>query len=405
MTTFIENISGTARPKSQPTNSTELAVLFGVPIDNVSMDQTIATIADSVEMGRFFGSTHQITTVNVDFLVNAVTNADVLDILQHSDLNLPDGMPVVWGSSWLGTPLTARVTGADLIPRLVAESATNGWRVHFFGGTPEVNDAAAAWAAEHHPDAQVSWEAGPMIDESGAVDDDTIEAIRQVNADIVCVSLGNPKQERFIARYVDRIGAPVMIGIGGSLDLLTGEKKRAPIWVQNTGLEWIFRAVQEPRRLGARYLRDVRVFTPRIAAYVTRTRKHRRGASHRVKKIDDRLVLTFGYFSGFDDPTPWRPDPGQTMPHALHIDFSNVTSLGPGAHSTLLAMVRFARRRKVQISCVNVNTDLEDCLATYGTLGMLDDLVLQRTPEVPGPTAASTPVFTTVRPSIRVGTR
>ena len=103
-----------------------------------------------------------------------------------------------------------------------------------------------------------------MIPDVDLIDDAVLDAIAAVDADILCVALGNPKQERFIAAHRDRLQVPVMIGVGGSLDMLVGKRRRAPEWMQSLGLEWVVRAIQEPRRLGLRYAHDIRVFTPAI---------------------------------------------------------------------------------------------------------------------------------------------
>ena len=174
-------------------------------------------------------------------------------------------MPVVWGAALLGMPITERVAGSDLVPRLVEASASTGWRIHVFGSSLSVADRAAAMFAERCPGARVSFDPGPQIPDPTTVDDGVIEAISATGADVLCVALGNPKQERFIATYRERFGIPVMIGVGGSLDMFVGERRRAPEWMQRTGTEWIARLVQEPGRLGGRYAHDLRVFGPRLA--------------------------------------------------------------------------------------------------------------------------------------------
>ena len=229
------------------------AVIFGVPIDDLTMATTIERIAELVIDGRRHGRSHQIATVNVDFLVNALAEPELKRLLQDTSLNLPDGMPIVWASSLVGTPLTERVAGADLVPELARESAKHDWRIHLFGGAPGVADRARSVLNERHPGARITADAGPVVRDVTEVDDSTIDRIRDYDPDILCVAFGNPKQERFIAAHRDRLGCPVMIGIGGSLDMLVGDKRRAPEWAQRTGVEWVYRALQEPGRLGGRY--------------------------------------------------------------------------------------------------------------------------------------------------------
>ena len=114
------------------------AVLSGVPIDAVTMEGAIARLDHFVDVGRRRQRVHQVATVNVDFLVNALTEPRLLAILQGTAMNLPDGMPIVWMSRLLGTPIGERVAGADLVPFMAAESQKRGWRMHLFGGRPGV---------------------------------------------------------------------------------------------------------------------------------------------------------------------------------------------------------------------------------------------------------------------------
>lgn len=241
------------------------ALLFGVPIADVTMDETVDAVAGLVADGRATGRTHQVATVNVDFLVNAIDDRDVLAILQNAALCVADGMPIVWGARLLGMPLRERVAGADLVPRLVDESQRRGWHVHIFGSTAEVAERSTQLLRQRFPDASFSIDPGPIISDVASVSDGVLDSIRVVDADIVCIALGNPKQERFIAAHRSAIRAPVMMGVGGSLDLMVGKRRRAPEWVQRVGLEWVVRAGQEPRRLGRRYARDIGVFGPRFA--------------------------------------------------------------------------------------------------------------------------------------------
>jgi exopolysaccharide biosynthesis WecB/TagA/CpsF family protein len=267
------------------------ALLFGVPIDDLTMDESIDAVGTLVADGRRHGRTHQIATVNVDFLVNALADPEVRRLLQDASLNVADGLPVVWSARLAGMPLRERVTGADLVPALAAAAAGRGWRIHFFGSAPGVAERALDLLRARHPDAQLTGTSGPFMADVTDVDDAVLDEIAAHDPDIVCVALGNPKQERFIAAHRDRLGAPVMIGIGGSLDMLVGDKKRAPEWVQRSGTEWVFRAAQEPGRLGKRYAKDAVVFAPRVARYVRALRRHRHGPDVRLADIDGAVTV------------------------------------------------------------------------------------------------------------------
>jgi exopolysaccharide biosynthesis WecB/TagA/CpsF family protein len=253
-----------------------IASVLGVPVDDVTMDEAVDRIAEMVEHGRATGRVHQIATVNVDFICNAVHDDRLMRILGRTDLSIADGMPLVWGSRWLGAPLRERVAGADLVPALVERAAASGYRVYFFGAAPTVAESAAAVLREQFPGVEIVADAGPMFADPADMDPAALVPIKAARPDICCIALGNPKQELWIDRFRADVGAPVMIGVGGTLDFVSGAKRRAPGWAQRFGLEWVHRAVTEPRRLIRRYARDLIVFAPRLARQVWATRPVRR---------------------------------------------------------------------------------------------------------------------------------
>ena len=320
------------------------ALMFGVPISDLTMAETLTTIAELVHEGRRAGRVHQVSTVNVDFLVNGLHDREVRSILQHASLCIADGMPVVWAARRLGMPVTERVAGADLVPLLVEASVSTGQHVHVYGSKPEVADAARVLLAERYPGAHFSIDPGVIIPDVREVDDDVIDSIRTVDADILCVALGNPKQERFIALHGERLGVPVMIGVGGSLDMLVGEFRRAPRWMQRAGLEWVWRAGQEPKRLGARYAHDARVFLPAIVEEMRRQRRRAGGCGLVVAVADDEVQVC-----GAGD-RPLAPDGWDAAANAL-IDGRTLLLDGDAdrvpsdiAAAQLVGLVALARR-------------------------------------------------------------
>lgn len=240
----------------------DAAVIAGVPVDDVTMAQTLSMIEAFIDEGRATGRSFQIATINVDFVVNAQRDASVLAILQRADLCLPDGMPIVWHARLTGIKFRERVAGADLVPLIVDRSRAVGWRVLLFGSAAGVAESAAQLLLEKYPDAVVRGISGPFMSDVRRMDQSDIDEIVTFAPDVICVALGNPKQEKWIEAHRSALGASVLIGVGGTLDFLVGERRRAPIWMRRSGLEWLFRAVQEPRRLGRRYMRDARVFGP-----------------------------------------------------------------------------------------------------------------------------------------------
>lgn len=249
------------------------AVVAGVPVDDVTMEETVDLIDEFVKLGRSTGRTFQVATINVDFVVNAQHDTDLMRILRGTELGLPDGMPIVWYARLSGTVLRSRVAGADLVPALVDRSRSTGARILLFGSAEGVAESATTLLTERYPGAVVRGMSGPILADARQMDRRWVDEIVAFHPDIVCVALGNPKQERWIDAHRGVLGASVLIGVGGTLDFLVGGRRRAPQWMRHSGLEWVYRAAQEPRRLGRRYAHDSVVFGPHIVrAGVSRLR-------------------------------------------------------------------------------------------------------------------------------------
>ena len=316
------------------------------------------------------------TTVNVDFLVNAIDDPDVMSLLQQADLNLADGMPLLWASRLLRTPLPERVAGADLVPRLAEASATRGWKIHLFGAGPGVAQRARDTMLEAHPDGRITADSGPAsVDVRRSRIDDVVEAIRAVDPDVLCVALGNPKQERFIATYRNHLECPVMIGIGGSLDMLIGDKQRAPQWAQRVGAEWLFRAAQEPKRLGRRYAHDITVFGPHLATYVRDVRGYRDAqslAGHRHPPHELHIAVA-------SDDREWPPFDIAHYGHRASRHRPRRRD-GPDACGlTRDCWPCFAKRRMLGIPTrvSNVSDPLRTCFDQYRTWSLLAEILTE----------------------------
>ncbi len=342
-------------------------VLFGIPIDRLTMAGTIDEIGRLVQLGRERGVTHQVSTVNVDFLVNAFADADLLRILREADLCIGDGMPVVWAAGRIGVPLPERVTGADLVPALAERAASTGWRIVFFGSAEGVAERASTLLRERHPDLDVIAFSGPMIRDVHHVDEAVLEQLASYDADILCVALGNPKQERFIDANRARLRTPVMIGIGGSLDMLVGVRKRAPQWVQRTGLEWIYRAAQEPRRLGKRYANDIFVFLPRLVRHLFAWRRWRGGWDVVASGPSSWTTVPAG--SAANHSAAPRDTTGNVDADAdVQLDLAGAPSLNAAAVGVLAGLFRRARQHGGSLSVVGLDTSLRAQLERVGPM-------------------------------------
>lgn len=325
------------------------ALLFGVPLDDLTMSDALDQIGDLIEHGRRTGRSHQIATVNVDFIVNALGDDGVLEMLQRSALNLNDGMPLVWAARALSMQQRERVAGSDLVPALGERAAQLGWKVHLFGAPPGVADRAAELLRSRHPTLKITSETGPMISDVHAIDEAVLRDIAAVDADVLCVALGNPKQERFIAAHRERLGTPVMVGIGGSLEMLLGDLRRAPEWAQRAGLEWLFRAAQEPRRLGRRYARDAFVFGPRLVAHARKVRRTLDGPGVTIS-IDgsgNAVRLTAG--PSLAPESQWEAAADAIASGAkLLVDVEKVETLDIRAVAQLSGLIRLASRSSLE---------------------------------------------------------
>lgn len=232
--------------------------ILGVPFDNLTFEETVELIADMIRSRQ----PHYLATANVDFVVQVQEDIELRRILFDAHAVLCDGMPLVWASRWLGNALVERVTGSDLVPRLLIEAERRGWRVFFLGGTQASVAQAAANTVERHPRLRLVGAYSPPFKPLLEMDQgDILKRISAASPDLLLVAFGCPKQEKWINMHYRHLGVPVSIGVGATLDFLAGSFKRAPVWMQRAGLEWVFRLAQEPGRLARRYGKDFWVFS------------------------------------------------------------------------------------------------------------------------------------------------
>ncbi|MEM7183929.1 MAG: WecB/TagA/CpsF family glycosyltransferase, partial [Spirochaetota bacterium] len=191
--------------------------------------------------------------------------------LHASEIVTADGMPVIWSAKLLGSKMHERVTGADLVPK-IAEEASSQISFYILGGRPEVNQQAIRMLQTMNPELRIVGSDSSMITvnpqnplQEEPSDREIIKKINQSQADILLLAMGNPKQEYWFYKNRSRLQVPVSMGIGGTLDFLAGNIKRAPLWMQKTGMEWIYRFIQEPKRMWKRYSKDLLLFGSMIS--------------------------------------------------------------------------------------------------------------------------------------------
>lgn len=228
--------------------------MMGCQIDNLTMEETLQTIEGFIHSGQ----PHQHVVVNVDKLVKASRDPELRRIINECALINVDGMPVVWASRFLGKGLKERVAGVDLFEALMKRSAEKGWRVFLLGAREVVVSGVRTLYAQKYPRLVFAgyrngyWQ---LEEEAGVV-----AQIKEARADLLFVAISSPKKEHFLGRYQAEMKIPFAMGVGGTFDVAVGKVKRAPVWMQNTGLEWFYRFLQEPRRMFKRYFVDDMAF-------------------------------------------------------------------------------------------------------------------------------------------------
>ena len=218
-------------------------ILLGMRVDRVTMDESLTLIESYIADRR----PRHILTADASMVVTAKEDADFAAIAAQADLVTPDGAGILWATKRQGNPVVTKVSGVVLAERLVELSQTKGWRVFFFGAAPGVAEEARARMLARYPNAQiVGHRDGFFTPENEAT---VVNEIRATKPDILLVALGIPKQEKFINKHKAALDVPVLIGVGGTFDVMSGSVKRAPVWMQNVGLEWLHRLAANPKKI------------------------------------------------------------------------------------------------------------------------------------------------------------
>lgn len=273
-------------PQAPATFGPPPIAILGVPFDHVTQAQAMRRIEDMIQSGK----PHYLVTANVDFLVQAQQDDELRRVLLDAHMVLCDGTPLLWASHWLGHPLPERVAGADLTPELLRRAAEKGYRVFFLGGKPDVAARAIANLKAQHPKLVIAGQYSPSFAPLPQMDHREIRRrIRQARPDLLLVSFGCPKAEKWMAMNYRSLGVPVMIGVGATIDFLAGQVKRAPVWMRHGGLEWLYRLAGEPRRLGPRYAADLRHFGWKLGRqwWTFRPRRESRREAPRARVITE----------------------------------------------------------------------------------------------------------------------
>lgn len=225
--------------------------VLGLRLARLSFAQTVDRVEALIQRGRpsFF------ITANLHYAMLCEREARLREVNQKAAFLTADGMPLVWLSRLLGRALPERVTGADLVWALCQRAAQQGYRVFFLGGGPGVAEQAAAILQRRYPGLRIVGVEAPVLENlTGQEHTQLVERIRQARPGLLFAAFGQPKGELWLAEHIDQLGVPAAVQIGASLDFIVGRQRRAPGWMQRTGLEWFWRFLCEPGRLSRRYL-------------------------------------------------------------------------------------------------------------------------------------------------------
>lgn len=216
--------------------------VLGAPVDGLTTDQFV----DAISLKLTGGSPCFVITLNPEMLYRAQRENDLMGIIKKADLVTADGVGIVWACRMAGRPVPERVTGIDLMMRLLEYSASEGWRVFFLGSAPGVAEAAGKQAERLFPGVKVvGTHHGYFSDRDN---EEVIARIVEASPRLVFVALGSPRQEKWIEDNLNRLGNVAAMGVGGSLDVLSGNVKRSPRWFNERNLEWLGRLLNQPSR-------------------------------------------------------------------------------------------------------------------------------------------------------------
>lgn len=223
-------------------------------IDNITMEEAVDRIDDIVqnEMGQY------VVTPNVDHIVRLEKDAEFREIYRQARLILTDGQPLVWISKWLRTPIVEKVSGSDLFPKICERAAYKGYRVFLLGAAEGVAAKAAENLKRKYDGLNIVgvYSPPPGFEKDEREMQNIYDMLNSYKIDILIVGLGSPKQERFVFAARRYLQIPVSLNLGASIDFEAGRIKRAPKWVSRIGGEWLFRLIQDPKRLAKRYFVD-----------------------------------------------------------------------------------------------------------------------------------------------------
>ena len=227
---------------------------LNIEIDNLSMDESIDYIDKLIKRKK----NSYVVTPNVDHIVKLENDSEFLEVYNNADLVLTDGMPLVWISKFLKTPIKEKVSGSDLFPKVCKLADEKGYSIFLLGAAEGIAIKAAENLKNKYKNLNIVGTFSPSygFEKSKSEIEEIIKKVNEAKPDILAVGLGAPKQEKFIYKYKNKLNVPISLAIGASIDFEAGNIERAPKWMQKRGLEWFYRFLKEPKRMFKRYFID-----------------------------------------------------------------------------------------------------------------------------------------------------
>lgn len=221
-------------------------------IDNLTMKETIDEIDKLIKKDK----NAYVVTPNVDHIVKLETDKELQEVYKDADLILTDGKPLIWISKFYKTPIKEKISGSDLFPLLCEMAAEKGYNMFFLGAGEGVANKAAQNLTNKFPKLNIVGTYSPPFgfEKDKKEIEKIINMVNKANTQILIVGLGCPKQEKFIHKYRKELNVPISLGLGASLDFEAGNIKRAPKWMSDNGLEWLYRLSKEPKRMFKRWI-------------------------------------------------------------------------------------------------------------------------------------------------------